>query len=206
MKVQVSTRKVESEHIVQLFDCPESCAEGVSSFIADALAAGRPTLVVAKTRNWTRIANELTMRGVALSHSLESGALTVLDASDTLSSFMQAERPNETLFNQHVGTLVGRLADAASAPLCVYGEMVEILAEMGDFHGAAELEGLWNDLARKHSFTLLCGYSSGHFGPEHAGPALQAICQAHSKVLTQASDPLGEWLASRVKPSAASAS
>jgi hypothetical protein len=189
-----------SEHIVQLFDCRESRADAVASFVGDGLAQGQPVLVVAKPQHWAAVERDLVRKGIDPSHAIAAGRVTVLDAADLLASFMRAERPDPALFRRHVGSLVRDLATSSSGPLSVYGEMVDLLAETGDFRAAADLEELWNDLIREHSVRLLCGYCSAHFGPEPASAALHAICCAHTRVQTTADDPLGEWLTANVRP------
>jgi hypothetical protein len=62
----------------------------------------------------------------------------------------------------------------------VYGEIVELLAAREDFAGAVALEELWNGLARRYPFTLLCGYSAAHFADPTRAGALEAICATHT--------------------------
>jgi hypothetical protein len=88
--------------------------------------------------------------------------------------------------------VVAQLADTAAAPVHIYGEMVEVLAEEGEFLAAAQLEELWNEVAQ-HWIMLLCGYSSAHFGPERSTHALEAICRSHSKVQMLPTDRSAPW-------------
>jgi hypothetical protein len=135
---------------------------------------------------------------VDVRQAVSIGALTVVDAGAALSTFMRDDAPVRELFRMHTGALVGHLASTSDQPIRVYGEIVEILAERGEFHAASELEGFWTELAYDYRMILLCGYSSAHFGPERSAPALEAICRAHSKVQTLATDPLGTWLTESV--------
>jgi hypothetical protein len=194
----VLTGRVHSEHIVQLFDDSESRAKGVAAFLAEDLTRHRPALVAVKASHWREIVQELAAADVNVTHATSTGQLTVLDAIETLSSFMRDDRPVHDLFRAAVGAHVARLAGTPEQPLRVYGELVEVLAEQGNFAAAAELESYWNEVAREHSIALLCGYSSAHFGPERSAPALQAICRAHTKVQTLPTDPLGAWLTDTV--------
>ena len=59
---------------------------------------------------------------------------------------------------------------------------------------AHELEVFWNTLAAEESFTLLCGYSSAHFGDPRDAEALHRICRAHSRVESHPGDLLATWL------------
>ena len=83
---------------------------------------------------------------------------------------------------------------AFGRPLRVYGELVELLAEEGNFEGSCAIEDVWNDLGRRHSFRLLCGYSAAHFADPGKAAALRAICDRHSRVQTHSADSLGSWL------------
>jgi hypothetical protein len=197
---RVVTGRVQSEHIVQLFDSPESRAAGVGAFVHEGLTAGATALVVVKPSHWTAIAADLTARGVNVAGAIASGALMMADAMEALARFMRDDVPVRDLFRAHIGALVAGLPQVAELPVRIYGEMVEVLAECGDFAAATELEEYWNELSQEHSMLLLCGYSSAHFGPERSGPALKAICCSHTKVQTLATDPLGEWLTNTVSP------
>src|SRR5438128_5645193 len=45
------------------------------------------------------------------------------------------------------------------------------------------LEELWNELARLHSFTLLCAYSMGNFYMPGDGELFDKVCSRHSHVI-----------------------
>lgn len=180
-------------HIVQLFDTPASLTETVTRFIVKGAVDGAAILVTAGPRNWTRIARRLGRGGYDVDRALENGHLTVLDAPRLLASFMRRGAADAALFEEHVGALLERLSQQGTT-LRVYGEMVEILAEEGNFDAACQLESLWNGLIARHSFTLLCGYSAAHFIAPTAQSQLRTICGAHSHVDYKARDTLSKWL------------
>jgi hypothetical protein len=184
---------VSSEHIVQLFDARESLGEAVAAFLQEGVLPGAPLLVVAKPGNVEEISRGLRRLGVAVPDLLASGQLTVMDAPATLGAIARNGMPDSRLFDAHIGDAVARLA-GGPAPLRIYGELVEILAEEGNFRGAEALEDMWNDLGTVVPFTLLCGYSSAHFAAPNAGSVLQHICARHSRVHQSHSDSLGNWL------------
>ena len=66
--------------------------------------------------------------------------------------------------------------------------MVDLLCERGNPAGAARLEELWNRLARRRSFSLLCGYRIDVFDRDAQISVLPEICRSHSHVLP-ADDP-----------------
>jgi DcmR-like sensory protein len=194
-KERVVRGAVCSSHMVQFFDTPTSLANGVARFLAEGLAGNETLLVVARSRNWKAIATCLRSRGCAVAGAVKSGRLVVLDAAATLEKFMRAGLPDSVLFDQVVGQLVSELAGRRGASgLRIYGEMVELLAEERNFYGACRLEELWNELAVRHSFQLLCGYSAAHFASRDAEIALASICQTHTHVHRNPKDLLSEWI------------
>jgi hypothetical protein len=183
---------VASEHLVQLFDEPDSRVEAAAAFLYRGWLAGAPLLVVARPINWALIEARLEVLGCPVADTIAAGRLVALDAATTLASFLEAGGPSGQLFQEQVGTAVSRLSKLGR--LNVYGEMVDILAEQGRFEAAHELEILWNRLAATESFTLLCGYASVHFGDARDAEALHRICRAHTGVHADAGDLLGTWL------------
>ena len=63
-----------------------------------------------------------------------------------------------------------------------YGEMVNLLWRDGKAQQAIELEQLWNELASKYSFALLCAYATDSLDPADL-TGIERICAVHSAVL-----------------------
>ena len=118
--------------------------------------------------------------------------LVMLDAAQTLQKFMRQNAPSRIAFDEVVGTMVARLAEQGR--VCIYGEMVDVLAARGLYKAAYQLEVLWNALGKRESFTLFCGYASGHFGDPKAASVLGPICEAHSHLHRKKDDLLAEYL------------
>ena len=196
-KESVVRGTVHSEHFVQLFDSQESLASSVASYLAPAVESGDNILVVAKPKNWEAIAIELKALGCDVNRGVQNGRITVLDAGTSLHSLSRGDMPDVVKFDEVVGSLVRSLT--AGRRLTIYGEMVELLAEEGNFDGVLRLEGLWNSLSENVSFRLMCGYSSAHFACGHGEAELQNVCKAHSAVRTRSEDPLGAWLVERTR-------
>jgi hypothetical protein len=197
--LEIAGRHGSTEHIVQLFDTTESLANVVSAFLNEGWQLGDHLLVVSKPLHWARTSERLESRGCPVAKATKDGRLVVLDAATTMAKIMRFGVADRQLFLDHIGALVGRLV-AESTGVRIYGEMVELLAEEGDLYGAQLLERLWNELSERQPFTLLCGYSAAHFTGPHALPALQAICNAHTRVQQHTSDLLGNWLIGRELP------
>ncbi len=64
-----------------------------------------------------------------------------------------------------------------------YGEMVDVLWKQGKADAAIRLEMLWNMLAQRYGFALLCGYSMGNFHKDTKG--FEAICREHTHVIAR---------------------
>ena len=192
--------QIESEHIVQLFDTTESLIDVLSRFVTEALRQDAKVLLVARPRNWDAVAAHLVKQGIDVGEAVDHGRITFLNAAATMARFMRNSGPDRRLFSEVIEAVVQRLVETSPAGLYAYGEMVDLLAEEGDFLAAKELEALWNDLGARCSFTLLCGYGAAHFASPSAGRALDAICRAHSRVRADAADPLGAWLIATDSP------
>lgn len=191
---------VVSEHLVQLFDEPESLVTTVATFLAEGYQRGDNLLVVARPANWAPTTVELEALGCPVADLLASGRLVVLDAATTTATFMVSGDPDPDRFAANVGAIVQRLCDASAAGLTVYGEMVDLLVAQGNFCGAEQLEALWNSLSERCSFRLLCGYSSAHFNGAQTADHLHRICAAHTDAGARSTDLLATWLLANRRP------
>jgi len=181
-----------SEHHLQLFDSSKSLAETVGGFLAAGFARGEAVLIAATPQHRELLARRLEVLGVSVREAIVANRLVMLDAAQTLDKFMRQDTPNAIAFDEVVGTVVAQLA--ADRRVCIYGEMVDVLAARGKYKAAHQVEELWNALGRRESFTLFCGYASGHFGDPKTAPMLNAICAAHSHLHRKKDDLLAEFL------------
>ena len=180
-------------HIVQLFDSKESRGDALFTFVRDGLLAGDSVLVVTTAAHRELLFRLCHERGVNIDAARAGHSLTVMDANEALARLMSIELPDWVLFNTYVGALVRRLR-ANGSRLRIYGEMVDVLAHAGEYHAARVLEELWNRLQEREPFTLLCGYSSEHFGNPRDRDALRHICRLHTSVQSDPRDILGDFL------------
>ena len=65
----------------------------------------------------------------------------------------------------------------------IYGEMVAVLWDQGNVAAAIELERLWNDLAIRHPFSLLCAYPTSAFHTDAGAEQFLQVCAQHSAVI-----------------------
>ena len=165
-------------HRLQLFDTPETLAAAVGSFVVDGYYASGNLLVIARPAQRAAIVDYVIGAGCFSEEVSGTQRLVALDAQEILDRISVDGRIDAARFEAVVAPLVQRLASAG--PLFVYGEVVELLAAREDFAGAIALEELWNNLAQRCPFTLLCGYSAEHFVDPSRAAALTAICATHT--------------------------
>ena len=185
---------VSSDHAVQFFDTDESRAHRVAAFLAEGYAAGESLVVVARPVNWAAMIEPLERLGVPVRVAASTGRLVVKDADDTLRRLMRNGSPDKGLFKEVVAHQVASLALTTGHRVRAYGEMVDLLAQRGEFSDAVALENLWNNLSDRVPIFLLCGYSAAHFVSSTTHRALREICRCHSDVHRHSQDPLAAWV------------
>jgi hypothetical protein len=177
--------------MVQLFDAPRSLADAVSHFLIDARGRGDHLLVIARTSHWQLIRAYLQRRNVNI--DAPSERITVLDARKVRTRMMRRGVLDPTRMEDTLADMLCELS-SGSGRLSIYGEIVELFAEEGNFEQACALEDYWNSLQPKFGFSLLCGYSSAHFADPKNSHHLRELCGRHSIIKSQPSDSLGSWL------------
>ena len=180
--MSISTGKPFHHHAVQFYGTDLSLFGTVSGFLADGLVAGQPALVIATAEHASGLREHLTKRMIDIAAAEETGQLQFLDAADTLAAFMVDGSPDAELFDRQMGAIIEAIRrDNHQAIIRAYGEMVDLLWRRGDPTAAIQVEILWNKLALKYRFALMCGYSMGSFykQTEH----VEAIFEQHTDVI-----------------------
>jgi PAS domain S-box-containing protein len=158
----------------------------LSRFIGDALADGRAAVVIATASHRSQLEKSLAARGFAPCQAAAQGRYVTLDASETLARFMINGALDEKRFLATVSGVLTRAQNTQADEDCriaVFGEMVALLWAQGQAQEAIRVEHLWNELAEKYSFSLLCAYPVGGFNHEnHLEPFLR-MCGQHSSVV-----------------------
>jgi hypothetical protein len=192
VREQVSRSQAAPAHFVQFFDSDESRHEAVASFLAEGYRGGSPIVVVARPRNSARILEHLERTVGPIQRDDSAGRILALDAADTLRRLSRSGSPDARLFEDVIVTPLMRVS--RQGRIYAYGEMVDILAQCGDFDDALRLEHMWNRLLVRVDLTLMCGYSAAHFVSAGTENALRDVCSAHANVRVEAQDPLAAWL------------
>jgi signal transduction histidine kinase len=171
-------------HVVQFYESDAFLAEVVADFLAAGGRCGEPMLVIATPEHRAAFEQALQARAVDVAQAQQHGQLTLLDARETLERIMVEGVPDPVRFEDVVGgALIACASGGCHAPVRAYGEMVDLLWRDANPTAALQLEQLWNGLAERRAFSLLCAYAMSGFGDEaHAGP-FEHLCHAHSHVL-----------------------
>jgi anti-sigma regulatory factor (Ser/Thr protein kinase) len=173
------------EHLVHFFQTEDDLARTVVSYLHEGLSQGAAAVVIATEPHRLAFEAKLRQSGFDLDAGERSGTYRSFDAAETLARLMPHGQLDRTAFDEVIGGVV-RAAARGGRPVIAYGEMVALLWETGDVPGAIELETMWNELAERVRFSLLCAYRSVSVdAPEHAG-ALDDVCRLHSSRLNTA--------------------
>src|SRR6266436_989185 len=173
-------------HLVQLYSDDGLLLDVLCRFIGGAIAVGDGGVVIATRAHLDGLGARLRARGFDTATAISQGRYIPVDAEETLPRIMANGQVDETRFNEIVGDFLTRARTAADCPDCriaVFGELVALLWAEGKAQEALRVEGLWNDLARKHYFSLLCAYPiTGFDNDRHIEPFLK-MCAQHSGVV-----------------------
>ncbi len=168
-------------HAVQFYGADAELFETVGAFLGDGLQAGQPAIVIATPEHRVAIERELDARHIDVPSARRLGDLVMLDAEETLATFMVDHAPVGSLFRRSVGDVIDQaVRGRMRTPVRAYGEMVDVLWKQGRTEAAIRLEVLWNNLAESHHFSLLCGYAIGNFYKQTE--KLKEVCGLHSHV------------------------
>jgi hypothetical protein len=168
-------------HDVSFYRADEALVASVVDFLTEGVRVGQPIIVIATEPHRRAFAEGLRERGLD-EDVLFAGRLAVwLDARETLAAFMEGGLPDRELFLATVGSVFEKLLDKRQYLLVrAFGEMVDLLWKDGNADGAVRLEELWNELATRYKYSLLCGYSLDNFLHDAGPAAFRRVCDYHT--------------------------
>lgn len=171
------------EHFVQFYKNDSFLIDEVSNFIGPALQAGAAGIVIATRPHLNQLDQRLQQDASPL-HPMRfpAGAYLPLDAEAILARFMVNGWPDAARFNDVMEGIFRQAPVSTCSRVLAFGEMVALLMGAGRFDAALRLEALWNELAERLDFSLLCAYPMADFDDDTDAAAFQAICAAHTRV------------------------
>ncbi|MDP1849961.1 MAG: EAL domain-containing protein [Solirubrobacteraceae bacterium] len=181
----VPVRRVGSaahEHVVEFYETEQFLCDTVTDFVGPALHDGGAVIVVATAAHRYDFEAALRRSGFDVEHAIDADRYVTFDAAGLLARFMVDGVPDARRFEDVVGDVLER-AGAGDRRVRVYGEMVALLWADGETEAAIALEGLWNDLADRHEFALLCAYPMAAFKDAASAAAFQRVCGTHTTVI-----------------------
>ncbi len=170
------------DHAVRFYADDHELVASATDYLATGLRHGEALIVVATRAHMDAFVHSLAEAGLDLDAAREVGRLTLLDADELLAGLQVGGRPARDRFDETLGELVRGMV-ALGTGVRVYGEMVALLWEDDRVDEAVELEALWNDLAARFPFSLLCAYGCAG-DPDPA--ELARICGQHDIVVGDA--------------------
>jgi hypothetical protein len=176
---------------VQFYNNDPFLLDQLGQFIRPAIASGGSVLVIATKAHRDALFAQLRECATDFALAVAQERLLLLDADETLAKFMVNGHPDPARFTRVVSARIGHLTAAANDPgrqVFAFGEMVSRLWADGRREAAIRLEQLWNELAEKHAFQLLCAYPMRFFSRERDPESLLKICAQHSHVLPAESE------------------
>ena len=171
-------------HAVQFYDADAYLTSEVARYLAEGLRKGDAAIVIATQAHKRGIMADLKRLGVDWKQARDEGQLVILDARQTLASFMTGALPDSNRFELVIGGQVRKAVEYCAAGRArAYGEMVDILWKDGNGTAAIALERLWNDLLARYDLSLLCAYAMNGFANAADQETFRAVCEAHTHVL-----------------------
>lgn len=174
------------DHVVGFYDTDADLVATIGEHLVSGSRRDGALLVVASRAHRAGIGDALAAAGIDVDAALAGGRYVALDAAETLDRFMVGGLPDRRRFAAVIGQVVASL-EQSGRRVWAFGEMVSLLWDAGQVAGAIELEHLWNELARQHSFSLYCAYPIGSLAASDDVVAASRICAHHSGVIAPAS-------------------
>lgn len=177
-------------HGVQVYEEATDLADSVAAYLAAGFERNQPGVLVARPEHMSLFADRLGSRGWEVDRAERAGLLVTADAAETLSKVVGRNGIERERFQSYAVRMLDRVQGGFDArPARVFGEMVDLLCDDGRPEVANELERLWNALAQKRRFSLLCGYRLDIFDPQTQSNSMPDICREHSHVLPASNYP-----------------
>jgi hypothetical protein len=178
------TRPLLTGHDVLFYRTEAFLVRAVVNFLADGMRSGQPAIIVATESHRKAFMAGLRARGLDPDQIFSDRQAIWLDAREALAAFMEGGLPNRDLFMSTVGNVFDTLIAKRSYVIVRgYGEMVDLLYRDGNHEGAILVEQLWNEVADRYQYSLLCAYCLDNFLHKKGRESLRRVCDHHTHAL-----------------------
>lgn len=174
-------------HLVTFHEATDELVAEIVDHIRPILGSGGCAVIIAESSRWVPVRDRLAAVGIDADAAARDGYLRFIGARELLERISRDHVADPALFAEHVGAVMDE-AFALSPRVTAFGEMVALAYEDGDVLLAIEIEQMWNELQREHTFDLLCGYPTTVVEQDEHTADFRSICEAHNGVAS----PMGE--------------
>jgi len=178
-------RVMARHHEVGFYSDDRGLLEALTQFVGSALQVGNAAIVVATESHRNRLLVSLQKYGLNVVAAVEQGKYIALDAAGALETIMVDDKLDTVRFLAMFGDLIGKAAEAASggqSRVAIFGECVQLLWAEAKVEAAIQAEKLGNQIAKKYSVDILCGYSLASFQHGIGSHLFKNVCAEHSAV------------------------
>jgi hypothetical protein len=155
----------------------------VVRFIANALSAGTPAIVIATQLHRERLIELLNVRGFDADSAVRKGTFISVDAVEILSKIMVNGVPDRVMFFERFAALietVAKAADTKHSRVAIYGECGGLLYAEGNLSAVVSIEETGEALARTYNIDALCSYPL--LQGQESDPTFKCVCAEHTAV------------------------
>lgn len=181
-------------HAVRFFESDEHAFRTIADYFTEDARVDDHCIMVARPGTLAGVRRALasgTDRGSGKAHLVEG--IRFVDAESSLAEFVRGNRLDREHAEEFFVRLLSRLpAGGESARIRLYGELVDVLCERGQYAVAHQIEDMAGLLfAFEPRLSILCGYHIRHFADEPGAAMLRAICGKHTDIgpLPESPDP-----------------
>jgi excisionase family DNA binding protein len=170
------------DHIVQFYAADSVLIESVATYLGAALQAGGSAIVIATEAHRAGVEDRLHRAGHDIAAARVDGRYVSLNAGETLDLIWADGDVSAGRFAEVIGGAVERASEGGRG-VRIFGEMVALLLDRGDLDGVMLLERKWNELRRRLTFSLMCGYAIDSFSAAPLSRLFAEITAEHAVVM-----------------------
>jgi PAS domain S-box-containing protein len=179
-----------SAHFIQFYESDTFLVDAIARFIGEGLTTGDAGVIIATSPHRDAVEHELRARGKDPDAARAEGRYLAVDAAETMGQILVDTWPDPARFEEVVAAALGRVAPRGpDGRVRVFGEMVALLCDERRVDAAMRLESLWNALAHRQPFALLCAYPIGVFRHPDMEASFRQICAEHASIVPAESYP-----------------
>lgn len=169
-----------ANHLVHLYLQDSRLLDRAAAYLGEGLRGGSPALAICTPAHWDGLQDRLAAERHDLRMLARSGRLLWVDACVALDQLRAGQQTglDPQRVRQFVDGSLDEFAPSRAGAIQVFGEVVNLLWQAGQFEEAVELESAWNSAGHERSLSMLCSYRPVA-GSEHH---LDTVCRQHAQV------------------------